>query len=108
MSIPTQFPSTMTNTLQGSGLSSSPRTTGAPAEDSQSWFEAMAKAWGRTLDSQASRLTELSGEIAGGNDQPSSIQMLTAESLRMQFLSNNAATSQNSVGQALETLGKRQ
>ncbi len=33
---------------------------------------------------------------------------LTAESLRMQFMSNNAATSQNAVGHALETLGKRQ
>jgi hypothetical protein len=33
---------------------------------------------------------------------------LTSESLRMQFMSNNAATSQNAVGQALETLGKRQ
>ena len=32
----------------------------------------------------------------------------TAESLKMQFLSNNASTSQNSVGQALETLGRKQ
>jgi hypothetical protein len=34
--------------------------------------------------------------------------LLTAESLRMQFMSNSATTSQNSVGQALETLGKKQ
>ena len=54
------------------------------------------------------RITQLSNEISAGGDQPSAMVQLTAASLRMQFMSNNAATSQNSVGQALETLGKRQ
>ncbi|MGV8931825.1 MAG: hypothetical protein ACOH1R_06890 [Luteimonas sp.] len=73
-----------------------------------SWYEAMSKAWGQTLDAQASKITTLSDEIGSGADQPSNMVKLTAESLKMQFMSNNAATSQNSVGQALETLGKRQ
>jgi hypothetical protein len=73
-----------------------------------SWYEAMSRAWGQTLDTQASRITTLSDTISGGGDQPSNMVKLTAESLKMQFMSNNAATSQNSVGQALETLGKRQ
>src|SRR3546814_14207245 len=73
-----------------------------------SWYEAMSKAWGQTLDAQASQITNLSDVIGSGGDQPSNMVKLTAESLKMQFLSNNAATSQNSVGQALETLGKRQ
>jgi hypothetical protein len=32
---------------------------------------------------------------------------LTAESLKMQFLSSNASTSTNSVGQALESLARK-
>jgi hypothetical protein len=81
---------------------------GASSSDSGSWYEAMSKAWGQTLDTQAARITSLSDTIGTGGDQPSNMVKLTAESLKMQFLSNNAATSQNSVGQALETLGKRQ
>lgn len=81
---------------------------GASSNDSGSWYEAMSKAWGQTLDTQAARITNLSDTIGTGGDQPSNMVKLTAESLKMQFLSNNAATSQNSVGQALETLGKRQ
>jgi hypothetical protein len=81
---------------------------GASGGSSSSWYEAMSRAWGQTLDSQAAKITSLSDTIAAGGDQPSNMVQLTAESLRMQFISNNAATSQNSVGQALETLGKRQ
>jgi len=81
---------------------------GSSSTDGGSWYEAMSKAWGQTLDTQASRITTLSDVISSGGDQPSNMVKLTAESLKMQFMSNNAATSQNSVGQALETLGKRQ
>ena len=80
----------------------------ASSGDRNSWYEAMSRAWGSTLDSQAAQITEMSGAIGAGNDQPSAMVQLTAASLKMQFMSNNAATSQNSVGQALETLGKRQ
>lgn len=80
----------------------------ASAGDRNSWYEAMSRAWGQTLDSQAATITDMSNAIGGGNDQPSAMVQLTAASLKMQFMSNNAATSQNSVGQALETLGKRQ
>lgn len=80
----------------------------ASAGDRNSWYEAMSRAWGSTLDSQAATITQMSNEISAGGDQPSAMVQLTAASLKMQFMSNNAATSQNSVGQALETLGKRQ
>ena len=91
--------------LQGG---SSAVRSGGSGGNTTSWYEAMSRAWGQTLDAQASRITTLSNEISGGQDQPSVMVQLTAESLRMQFMSNNAATSQNAVGQALETLGKRQ
>lgn len=87
------------------GVRSSGRSGGASAS---SWYEAMSRAWGQTLDQQATRITNLSDVIGQGGDQPSNVVALTAESLRMQFLSNNASTSQNSVGQALETLGRKQ
>jgi len=80
---------------------------GASAGDRGSWYEAMSRAWGQTLDSQAAVITDMSAAISQGGDQPSNMVQLTAASLKMQFMSNNAATSQNSVGQALETLGKR-
>lgn len=73
-----------------------------------SWYEAMSRAWGQALDGQASQITEMSASIRSGGDQPSNMVQLTAASLKMQFMSNNAATSQNATGQALETLGKRQ
>lgn len=90
----------------GSGQSSA--RSSASGGSSSSWYEAMSRAWGQTLDAQASTITEMSDQIASGGDQPSNMVQLTAASLKMQFMSNNAATSQNSVGQALETLGKRQ
>lgn len=92
----------------GTSMGSTTRSGGGGGS-SNSWFEAMSRAWGARLDAQASRITELSDSIGGsGNDQPSNMVRLTAESLRMQFLSQNAATSQNSVAQALESLSKRQ
>ncbi|MGY6518268.1 MAG: hypothetical protein ACXIUZ_06095 [Lysobacteraceae bacterium] len=92
----------------GAGGGRSAERAQPTAAETGSWYEAMAKAWGKTLDNQAARITELSASISEGGDQPSQMVQLTAESLRMQFMSNNASTSQNSVGQALETLGKRQ
>ena len=80
---------------------------GSSAGPRGSWYEAMSRAWGQTLDSQAAVITDMSANIGAGDDQPSSMVQLTAASLKMQFMSNNASTSQNSVGQALETLGKR-
>jgi hypothetical protein len=80
---------------------------GSSAGDRGSWYEAMSRAWGQTLDSQAAVITDMSANISSGGDKPSDMVQLTAASLKMQFMSNNAATSQNSVGQALETLGKR-
>lgn len=78
-------------------------------EQSKSWYEAMAKAWGNALDKQASVITDLSSKVSeGGQDQPSSMVQLTAQSLRMQFLSQNESTSTNAVGQALQTMGRKE
>ncbi len=77
-------------------------------EQQTSWFEAMAEAWGEALDNQASRLTDQATDLNNGNDSPSSISMLTAESLRMQFLSNSSHTALTAMGSALETMARKQ
>jgi hypothetical protein len=91
----------------------------ASNEQSKSWFEAMAKAWGNALDQQASKVTALSDQVSNGasgangqgdsgSDNPSVLTQLTAESLKLQFISTSASTSDNAVGQALDTLGRKQ
>jgi hypothetical protein len=81
----------------------------ASSQDTNSWYEAMARAWGQALDKQAQVITDMSDSVANaGNDQPSQITQLTAESERFSFLSTNASTATTSVGQALDSLGRKQ
>ena len=73
-----------------------------------SWFEAMADAWGEALNTQAARLENLSEVVANGGDTPADLSTLTAESLRMGFMSNSSHTALTSVGSALESLARKQ
>ena len=82
--------------------------TGGSGGSGSSWYEAMSRAWGQTLDAQATEITTLSDAIGAGDDQPSQMVALTAASLKMQFMSNNAATSQNSVAEALNAVARKQ
>ena len=110
----TNSTSTSTPHMTGTGSTLQPTASLSPgrrpvdSEEAKSWFEAMARAWGNVLDQQAARVTELSDQLNNGGDQPSTMTVLTAESLKMQFLANNASTANNAVGQALETLGKKE
>lgn len=90
-------------------LASTP-TAGKSGDKSQSgnWFEAMAEAWGEVLDQQAGKIESLAGQISGGDDQPATVTQLTAESLKMGFLSNSSHTALSSVGSALETMARKQ
>lgn len=76
--------------------------------NNDSWFETMADAWGDALNTQATRIVEQADKVAEGFDTPSEITALTAESLRMNFISNSSHTSLTSVGSALETLARKQ
>ncbi len=74
-----------------------------------SWFEAMAEAWGQALDRQASRIETQSTQLGDqGIDSPAAITQLTAESLKMTFLSNSSHTALSSTGSALETMARKQ
>jgi hypothetical protein len=90
----------------------SPIQTGAGANvlnggKAATWYEALAKAWGQSLDGQAGQLESLAQQINGGDDKPSTLSMMTAESAKMQFMATSSSSSLNSVGSALETMARK-
>ena len=76
-------------------------------EGTGTWYQAMAEAWGQTLDKQAGTIETLSDQIGGGDDQPSTLTVMSAESLKMSFLSQSSHTSLSSVGEALKTMAQK-
>lgn len=72
-----------------------------------SWFEALADAWGQTLDRQAGDIEALSSRISAGDDKPATITELSAESLRMGFLSTSSHTAISTAGEALKTMAQK-
>jgi hypothetical protein len=74
---------------------------------SNNWFQALATAWGQSLDQEAQRIETMSDGIGGGNEEPSQIAQLSAESLRMQFISQSENTSIDAVGQSLQTMARK-
>jgi hypothetical protein len=93
---------TTNTTAQLQALAGSPMTSqrekGAGGE---SWYEAMATAWGQNT------IGTMSDSLGAGNESPSDITKLTAESMRMGFLSNSSSSSLDSVGKALETMARK-
>jgi len=90
-------------------VAASPMTSDPKAnKGSGTWFESMAQAWGQALDNQANTIQQQSDAISAGNDTPSAITELTAQSLKMGFLSNSSHSSLSSVGSALETMARKQ
>lgn len=85
----------------GSSTNSEPRT------GDRNWFETFAKAWGQALDRQADVITADSDKLSQGGDKPSDITKLTAESMRMGFISNSAHTSLDSISKGLETTARK-
>lgn len=78
-------------------------------QSENSWFEVFAEAWGTALDKQAARIVDVSDQISKQSfDSPAVYTELTAESLRMGFISQSSHTSMTSVATALETLARKQ
>lgn len=71
------------------------------------WYQAMAEAWGETLDRQATKLESLGNQISSGGDKPSTLTLMSAESLKMGFLANSSHTALASTGEALKTLAQK-
>jgi len=89
-------------------LNTGASTSSSGSKKGGNWFEKMSGAWGEALDAQANRILEQADVVSGGLDTPAEITALTAESLRMNFLSNSAHTSLTSVSSGLETIARKQ
>jgi hypothetical protein len=100
--------SSILNSMSNLALAPSANSRRESATADGSWFEAIARAWGNTLDNQAQRITEMSDQIGQGDEMPSQIAKLTAESMRMSFMANSSQTSMDSIGRALETMARKQ
>ena len=87
---------------------SKPSGSSSNSSGNSSFFEAMARAWGDALDKQANRITEQSDKVSAGDDTPGAITELSAQSLKMGFLSNSAHSATSSVSSALETIARKQ
>ena len=73
-----------------------------------SWYNRVARAWGAALDRQADRTVNLAQELNAGNDSPGVALQVAAAAHQLSFLSTAASTASNSIGQALEALGRKQ
>jgi hypothetical protein len=80
---------------------------GRSKDTGSSWYEAMASAWGEALDTEATRIETMSNELTNGKDQPSDITKLSAEVMKMGFLSSSSHSAIQSVGDALSTMAKK-
>lgn len=72
-----------------------------------SWFEALAEAWGSSLDNEAQTLQSMSNTVGQGNEEPSQIAQLSAESLRMSFMAQSENTSISAAGSSLQTMARK-
>lgn len=81
--------------------------SGGSKGGSGSWFEAMSRAWGEALDKQADKIETLSAGL-GTDDSPAAITELSAQSMKMGFLSTSSHTAITSVAEALKTQAQKQ
>jgi hypothetical protein len=87
---------------------SKPRGPVKPGADIGSWYGQLAKAWGTALDAQATKTVAMAEKLKDGIDGPGQALQVTAASQQLTFLCTTASTVSNSIGQALETLGRKQ
>ena len=90
-----------------SRLAATAATTVQNRKSGSNWFESFAEAWGNALDNQANTISNMADTLKAGGDKPSDITMLTAESMRMGFMSNSSHSSLDSISKALETMARK-
>lgn len=84
------------------------RVAPAKRRGNSSWYAELAAAWGNALDRQADKTAALAQQLAEGNDEPAAALQVSAAAHQLAFISTAAATASNSIGQALESLGRKQ
>jgi hypothetical protein len=85
-------------------LGAAAKTTAAVS----SWYGKVARAWGAALDRQADRTVALAERLNAGDNSPGVALQVSAAAHQLSFLSTAASTASNSIGQALESLGRKQ
>ena len=80
----------------------------AASRTNASWYAQLANAWGAALDRQADKTAALAQQLADGKDEPAAALQVSAAAHQLAFISTAAATASNSIGQALESLGRKQ
>ncbi len=96
-------------TLSMSGSAPEPMRPGkTDAADVTSWYSKLAQAWGAALDRQAQKTVQLSKEMNAPDATPGTAMLVSAAAHQLTFLSTAASNVSNSIGEALQTLGRRQ
>lgn len=93
---------------KGTATIATPAAGAAKAAAVGSWYANVANAWGAALDRQATKTAALADQMNSGNDGPGVALQVSAAAHQLAFLSTAASTASNSIGQALETLGRKQ
>jgi hypothetical protein len=73
-----------------------------------SWYGKLASAWGSALDRQANRTVALAEQLSAGSDGPGQALQVSAAAQQLTFLCTAASNVSSSIGNALETLGRKQ
>ncbi len=85
-----------------------PAGAGKDTADLASWYGKVAVSWGAALDRQAGKTVAMAQELNNGNDGPGMALQVAAAAHQLTFLSTAASNVSNSIGEALQTLGRRQ
>ncbi|MGI9232110.1 MAG: hypothetical protein ACR2RD_00630 [Woeseiaceae bacterium] len=96
------------STSAGQSGTATQRVPSAKRGGDSSWYAQLATAWGAALDRQADKTAALAQQLADGNDEPAAALQVSAAAHQLAFISTAAATASNSIGQALESLGRKQ
>ena len=98
-----------TNVTNGSTPATEQVKPGKPTKaDTSSWYGKLASAWGQALDKQTEKTVSLARELGEGNNGPGQALQVSAATQQLTFLCTAASNVSNSIGQALETLGRKQ
>jgi hypothetical protein len=79
-----------------------------PPVKCQSWLEALASVWGKKLDDQAGKITDIAKKLQNCNpdDKPSITAELTVAAQQFQLLSTQSSTMMNALSQGLQSLAR--
>jgi hypothetical protein len=95
--------------MAGSMAEPTRAATAASAKgDVTSWYSKVAQAWGAALDRQTQKTVQLSQEMNAEDATPATAMLVSAAAHQLTFLSTAASSVSNSIGEALQTLGRRQ